>query len=407
MATTSPPAGMGLASFTQWWSAEYPKVQQDWNTSTQKIGDTRASLTQWQNDWKPVSWEGSGWQTRYNTQQQGMDDLLSRIQSFGTSSDMADANSMVAQSYGMTPEQYALIQEENTKRMSDQTYAAQSDASAANSYLETISNSAFAQEQDKADRVALRQMEDQMGQQLESIFGDRGGIGGFQAAYELTSQLQSTYLTQKTQEHLGMFNQAVAAVNANNQYFQNLIQQGALSSKEYLSMRFDQLQTGYQDYLAAMNQTMQEWQTIESVDRAQFDQVSQNLQSQIDNMTEQMTLEMGGEATLSDYIESLYNVYTQPIMDLQAIEDEQNEAERSTGSAILTAGVGVAGAATAAATAAFAAGGAAATIPVVGWVIGGLLAIIGIGFLIAGNSGGGTSTPTSTEPRVNPGADRH
>lgn len=385
---TSPPPGMGLASFTEWWSTQNKDQMAAWDAGAQKIGAARASLSSWQNAWQPIKWEGSPWQTRYNTQQTGMDALLSKIQGYGTSEDMAAANNMVAQSYGMTPEQYAAIQAENTRRMTDQNYAAQSDASAANAYLENIANSTFAQEQQQADRVAMRQAEEAIGKQLESIFGERGGMGGFQAAYELTSQLQSSYLQQQTQQHLGMFNQAVAAVNANNGYFQNLIQQGALSAKDYLSMRFDQLQTGYQDYLAAMAQTMQEWQTIEAVDEQQFKLVSDNLQSQIDNMTDQMTLEMGGETTLEGYIQSLYNIYTQPLKDAEALANEKSEAMRGAGTGLLTAGASIA-----------AIGGPA------GWIIGGLLCVVGLGLTLAGSgtSGGGTTTTT---PTVNPGADR-
>lgn len=398
MATKTPPPGMGLSSFTNWWQGAYPEVQNEWNTSAQNIGGKRASLTEFQNSWKPMSWEGSGWQTRYQNQQAGMDSLASQINAYQWDSTNPEVGKYVAGLYGMTPEQWASIQGQNAQRMADPNFAAETDASAANAYLSNLSNSSFMQEQDKSNRVAMRQAEEAIGKQLESVFGERGGMGGFQAAYELTSQLQSSYLQQKTQQNLGIFNQAVAAVNANNQYFQNLIQQGAISGKEYLQFRFDQLQTGYQNYMNSMAQTMNDWQALEQVDRAQFNQISANLQSQVDNMTDQMTLEMGGETNLSDYIQSLYETYTQPILDMQAQIDEQNEAERSTGGALLTtgatvAGAGVAYAASTAGAAAIAAGGAAAAIPVIGWVVGGLLLVVGLGFLIAGNTGPDTRSP--------------
>jgi hypothetical protein len=107
---------------------------------------------------------------------------------------------------------------------------------------------------------------------------------------------------------------------------------------------------------------------------------------------------MGGNTTLEGYIQALYNTYTQPILDVQAQIDEQNAAERQTGSALLTTGAGVAAAgltyaASTAGAAAIAAGGAAASIPVIGWIVGGLLLVVGLGFLIAGNTGPDTRTP--------------
>jgi hypothetical protein len=317
-APITPPVGMNVEEYQTWLNANKDKIRQsvydkygEWTT---KIGGLRTQLASQQNAWQPIKWEGSEWENRYNQQQGGMDALAQQIQNYGGSADMAAANNMVAQSYGMTPEQYAAIQAENTKRMSDQNYAAQSDASAATAYLETIANSAFAQEQAKTDRVAMRQAEEQIGKQLESIFGERGGMGGFQAAYELTSQLQSSYLQQQTQEHLSMFNQAVSAVNANNQYFQQLIQQGAISSKDYLQFRFSQLETGFQNYVTSMDQTMQEWQTIEQVDENQFKLISANIQSQIDNMTQTMIDEMGGYEQPDAYLAALYADWEQDAM---------------------------------------------------------------------------------------------
>jgi len=270
-----------------------------------------------------MQWEGSDWQTRYNQQQGGMDDLAAQIRGWNpnSSANMAGANEYAAGLYGMTPEQWSAMQAQNAQRMSDPNFAAQTDASAANAYLETLANSSFMQEQDKSMRVAMRQAEEQIGKQLESIFGERGGLGGFQAAYEMTSQLQSSYLQQKTQQNLGVFNQAVSAVNANNQYFQQLIQQGAISGRDYLQFRFDQLQTGYQNYLMSMSQTMQEWQTLEQVDESQFRQVSANIESQINQLTDQMVREMGGYSSPDEYLDAMYARWEADAINESAIED--------------------------------------------------------------------------------------
>jgi hypothetical protein len=124
----------------------------------------------------------------------------------------------------------------------------------------------------------------------------------------------------------------VAAVNANNQYFQQLIQQGAISGKEYLQFRFDQLQTGYQNYMMSMSQTMQEWQTLESVDENQFRQVSANIQSQIDSMTDQMLSEMGGYQNQEEYLAAIKSLWGQDAIDYdeaikQTWEDRGNSMD--------------------------------------------------------------------------------
>ena len=323
-APVTPPTGMNAEEYQTWLNANKEKIRQsvydkygEWTT---KIGGLRNQLASQQNAWNPMRWEGSQWQTRYQGQQTGMDDLAAQIRNYGWDSTDPEVGKYVAGLYGMTPEQWSQIQGQNAQRMADPNFAAQTDASAANAYLTTLASSSFMQEQDKANRVAMRQAEEAIGKQLESVFGERGGMGGFQAAYELTSQLQSSFLQQRTQQNLGIFNQAVSAVNANNQYFQNLIQQGAISGKEYLQFRFDQLQTGYQNYMMSMAQTMQEWQTVEQVDRAQFTQISANIQSQIDQMTQTMIDEMGGYERPDEYLAALYDEWEQDAINTSEVQ---------------------------------------------------------------------------------------
>ncbi len=323
---SAPPDFATTASWDTWWKDAYQQIlksreayRNQWTTD---IAGRKASLTAYQNAWTPMDWESSPWYGNYQNQQTGMEGLLTKIQGFGGSADMADANAMVAQSYGMTPEQYQELQAKYAGRLLDPTAAAQSDASAANAYLESIANSAFSQEQDKATRLAMREAEADIGKQLESIFGERGGLGGFQAAYDLTLGLENAFLQQKTQEHLSMFNQAVTAVNANNQYYSDLINQGAISAKDYLAFRFDQLQTGYQDYMTAMDQTWQQFITAETLDERQFQQISQNLQSQINNMTDQLNLEMGG-MTDQEYLAMLESLWSGQIANKIATEGEE------------------------------------------------------------------------------------
>jgi hypothetical protein len=234
-----PPPGMGLASLTVWLDANSGNIRSSWAAYFgQKESDLdakRKAYGNWQNTWSPMKWEGSQWATRSAGQQAGMDELAAQMRGWNPKSaeNMAAGNDYAAGLAGMTSEQYSALLANWAKRFEDPNYAVDQDALSAIKYQETIANSDFAKEQDQANRIALRQMEEQMGKQLESIFGERGGMGGFQAAYELTAQLENTWLQNQAQQHAAVFTQAVAAVNANNGYFSEMITQGKIAASDY------------------------------------------------------------------------------------------------------------------------------------------------------------------------------
>ena len=331
----TPPTGLRtLASFTEWWnSAEgSAKARNAWNQYFGPQQDAakakRASYSSWQDSWTSMKWAGSPWEARSNQQQAGMDELANQLRGWNpkSSSNMSDANAYAAGIAGMTPEEYNTLLDNWNKRFTDPNYAAEQDALSATKYGETIANSEFAKEQEQANRVALRQMEDKMGKQLEAIFGERGGLGGFQAAYELTSQLQNSWLQNQTQQHLAIFNQAVAAVNANNGYYSDMITRGEMSAKDYLTFRYSQLQDGFQNYVTMMAQTRADFELQYQISEDERIRIDANFASQIEQMENQMYLEMGGNTDVEAYIKELYDEFSQGVKDLEAIAATKEES---------------------------------------------------------------------------------
>lgn len=324
--TVTPPADIKtLSSFTLWFNTDpggAAAIRTQWGQKFDPmeaaIGEKRKAYAGWQESWKPIQWAGSPWESRYNEQQAGMDVLSKRIAAGTTAEDTQAAQDYAANLYGMTPDAWQTLLNNWTDRLQNPEGAAAADALAASKYMETISGTPFAQEQAKADRVMLAQMQEQMGKQLESIFGERGGMGGFQAAYELTAQLNNTFLTAKTQEHLSMFNQAVTSVNANNGYYKDLISQGAISASDYLQFRFSQLQQGFQNYVTAMQETRSQFDQKVQLNEMERKRVDDNFASQIDQMEKQMAMEMGGYANIQEYIDALYAQWGQGWVDIEA-----------------------------------------------------------------------------------------
>jgi hypothetical protein len=257
-----------------------------------------------------------------------MNELAARIKAGATPEDEQAAQEYAARVYGMDPEAWKSLLASWAARFTDPNAAAATDAEAAAKYMETIAGSDFAREQAKADRVMLAQMQEQMGKQLESIFGERGGMGGFQAAYELTTQLENTWLQQQTQEHLSMFNQAVSAVNANNGYYRDLINQGTITAQEYLKLRFAQLQDSFENYVTMMDQTKKDFELQQTLSENERKRIDANFASQIEEMEKQLALEMGGQETV-EYLKSLYDLWAQGIKDAEASASAAAEANNT------------------------------------------------------------------------------
>lgn len=319
MAWTNPnmPAFSSAASASTWFGENQASMGAAWSGyRTEHYIDPMDKLrSQWPT-YSPQAWQGSPWQTQYEGYKTGMDSLLARIGAGPQASDNAEAMAAIAQMYGYSPASWTAMQ----SGMADRLNASNVMASAAN-LVTDMQNSPFGQEQAKAMRVSQRNATEAVGQQLEAIFGERGGLGGFQAAYDLTSQLQSQFLQQQSQNSLAMFDRALSAVNAENGYYQDLINRGVVQGQDYLKFRWDSLQTAYQDYATSMDQMLRDWQTQESVTAEQFQTASANIQAQIDSLTSQMAAEMG-YATEQEYLKALYAEYVQPLIDAEAMAGE-------------------------------------------------------------------------------------
>jgi hypothetical protein len=278
--------------------------------------------------YNPVSWEGSQYQQDYNTYKGGMQGLLDRIGQGPGSTQDADIQAQVAGGYGMSGASWSALQDSIPSLLNASNAMAR-----AGDIATGMQDSPFGQQQQQAMRVAERQATEQVGKQLEAIFGERGGLAGFQAAYDMTGQIQSAFMQQAAQNSLAMFDRAIQAVNAENGYYQDLVKQGAIQASDYLKFRWDALQTGYQDYAVAMDQAMQNWATQESVNEQQYQAAASVLQKQIDAITGALAAEMGIDTTIMNNMATQYDIYQSQAINQQAVTDEGNKASSQLGSA--------------------------------------------------------------------------
>jgi hypothetical protein len=331
--TSSPEA------FAKWWAANSGKMSAAWRAKYQPYVDQlNAELAKWPS-YAPVKWEGSDYQNRYNTQQGGMDALLARIGAGPTASDTQGAMDQTAQMYGYSPASWTALQEMYKKGgiSTDPTMVTE----AARNIAANLANDPFGQEQQKAMRVAQQAAVQGVGKQLESIFGDRGSVGGFASAYEMTLQLQSSFLQQGAQNAQNDLDRATTAVNAENGYYQDLISKGAIQAQDYLKFRWDTLQQGYQDYILAMDQTMKEWTTTEQVSQEQYNTEASRIQGIMDGITKALAAEMGVDEAVFARLKDQYDLANNAVKDLDASTQAGKEADEATVSAVIQGITGV------------------------------------------------------------------
>jgi len=314
----------GLASFTEWWKSNAAGLasQQGAYYKTKYIDPLNKLLgyNEGTGQWGTSPWSKYGWgdttdpnsyASKYAGYQSGMDALLARLGAGPQASDMQDAAAQVAQSYGYSPASWAIIQQNMEARLN-----ASNVMGTASDLALAQQQSPFGQEQARANEVALRQAEAAVGKQLEAIFGERGGLAGFQAAYDLTSQLQNTYLQQVTQQNLAMLDRSMAAVNGENQYYQELVNKGAIQAQDYLRFRWDAFQTSYADYAMSMDQVLKQYTTVNATE-------SENLKNQINSITNAMAQEMGLSDWTLQNVQGWYNFWSQLMQDYDAAAGTQ------------------------------------------------------------------------------------
>jgi hypothetical protein len=305
-AQASTSANVGpIDSFTKWWAThqasltsatkdKYASYLQQ--TRSRAAGLPSMGIPTWGDTW-------SNYSDRYNNQQTGMDALLAQISSGPISSSSTEAQNYVAGLYGMSPASWSAVQNGVLGADESQQKALQ--------LTQDLQNSSFGQQQTQAMRIAERQATESVGKQLESIFGERGGLAGFQAAYDLTGQLVGTYAQQASKNSLDMFDRASAEVNAQNQYYQQLIENGAIKGEDYVKFRFDQLQQGYQDYATSMAQTMSQAQGEYQNNVDTYNRIG-------DEITKALNSEMGVDKYVQDAMKNQYDYYSQMAQDTEA-----------------------------------------------------------------------------------------
>jgi hypothetical protein len=293
--------------FTDWYQAHMASMNQATRDRYQPYID---KLTSVNNSW--VGWNdpANQYHNQYNVQKTGMEALLARLGSGPQTSDLQAAGNDVASLYGYSPASWTAIQQ----GMGDRVNASNVMTNAGNIATD-MANSAFGQQQAQAMRVAQRTASEQVGRQLESVFGARGGLAGFQAAYDMTSQMQNTMVAEVAKNSLDMLDRGLAQVNSENQYYQQLVQNGAIQAQDYLKFRWSALQTGYQDYLVAMDQTLKENATAQ-----------EDIAKQIDAITAQMAAEMGVDDQIVKDANAWWTLWNDMAITFEEVNGKQQAA---------------------------------------------------------------------------------
>lgn len=293
--------------FTDWYQAHMASMNQATRDRYQPYINKLSSIN---NSW--VGWNdpANQYHNQYNVQKTGMEALLARLGSGPQTSDLQSAQGDVASLYGYSPASWTSIQQ----GMGDRVNASNVMTNAGNIATD-MANSPFGQQQAQAMRIAQRTASEQVGKQLESVFGARGGLAGFQAAYDMTSQMQNTMVAEVAKNSLDMLDRGLAQVNSENQYYQQLVSNGAIQAQDYLKFRWSALQTGYQDYLVAMDQTLKENATAQD-----------DIAKQINAVTAQMAAEMG----VDDQIIKDANAWWTLWNDMAITFEEVNGKQKST-----------------------------------------------------------------------------
>lgn len=306
-------------SANQWtsdWQDKYATQMQwmkDYLYSTGASGTTTLNTPQY----TPVNW--SDYEGQYQNQQDSMQALLNRIQAGYSSTDIADARNQVAQVFGMTPEEYQAQQDYfNVVPGSAEQLAQQQRNQEMAGSLATQNDEVYQKFQEQI-RSQQRIATADASKQLETIFAGRGGLGGFAQAYEYTTQIADQALQQSTQFVMDRYNQALTGINADNERKRAMIEQGQLSTQQFLSDRWNQLQTAYQDTVAQANMTMQEYMNRADVTNQNYQTELAAFLQPIESMKDIMMTELGVDQAAYQAYENWYNTSILPYLDQLAL----------------------------------------------------------------------------------------
>lgn len=290
-------ASAWMASLTGGWESELEKMRQFASTNMPT--------------YTPIQW--SDYQGQYGQYQNSLDSLLRRISAGPTTEDEQAAFEQMARLYGMTPEQF--------RAMQSQTYG--TTAQDINRQAETMAfdpNSEANKNFEAMIRSQQRASEAGMGRQLETIFADRGGLGGFAAAQEYTLQMSDQLLQQRSQFMLDRMARSLQLINQDLDRKYALLQAGQADAGQFLNDRWGNLQTAFQDTAAAMNQTLNEYATRSGVNQADSQANLNAFTAQFNAMKDILVTNMGIDQAAMDYMSQWYDMNIKPFLDQLAIQ---------------------------------------------------------------------------------------
>lgn len=274
-----------------------------------RLNDLDAWRSTNQPTYTPLNW--SDFQGRYQGYQNSLDSLLSRIGAGPTTDDENAAFEQMARLYGMTPEQFRQMQ----------TAAYGTTAEDINQRAESMAfdpNSEANKSFEAAIRSQQRAAEAGMGKQLETIFADRGGLGGFAAAQDYTLQMSDQMLQQRSQFMLDRMQQSVEMINQDVNRKIAIVQAGQGDAKQFLNERWANLQQTFQNTAAMANQVLQEYATRSDVNQGDFQANLAAFTASFDAQKDIILTQMGIDQATMDQYEQIYNMSIQPYLDMWA-----------------------------------------------------------------------------------------
>lgn len=242
-----------------------------------------------------------------NAYQGSLDSLLARLQGGTTASDTQAARDQMLSALGMTEEQYAQIS--GNAYQTAEEMQARADAMATTESDAYKKYNAMIQSQQKSAVAA-------MGKQLETIFANRGGLGAFSQAYEMTSSISDQALQYQTQYLMDRSAEAIQLIQAENTRNVNIMQSSAELQKEFLNDNWTKLQTAFQDTMTAANAALQEYQTRADVNAQDYQMNLQAFLAPINAMKDMINLQLGIDESTFEYMESVWDETIGPLVDM-------------------------------------------------------------------------------------------
>lgn len=318
-----------------WWLSdqEWRKRQRQWKLD-QAI-ESAPTIEDWQTTWNAKyqprleqmrgmlfddtgAWRGPTFQrtsdvntnAQYQQYQSGMADLIRRIQAGYTPEDQEAAFNQMASLYGMTPEEFRAMQSGVYNATPEQMQTRAEGMAMASTSMSAAFEAMIRQQQKSAMQG--------MGKQLENIFSERGGLGGFAAAYEMTNAIQDQFLQQRTQFIMDRYSEAMNAVNADLDRKASIVQSGQMTAQQFLQDRWGQLQTAFQDMSTASNQLLNEYAMRADTNRADFGAEMESFLAPFNAMKDQLMTELGIDSAMYSAFNDWYNANIMPYLDALA-----------------------------------------------------------------------------------------